>query len=40
MKRHLSRGIIGDQSGLDALEWVAVAGVITIILIFVLLFFF
>ncbi len=35
MKKHLSQGILGDQSGQDTLEWIAIAAVVVIIVIVV-----
>jgi hypothetical protein len=40
MKRLRSRGGFENQSGLDALEWIAVAAVFVVIIIFVVIFFF
>jgi len=41
MKRFLSKGIFKDQiSGLDSLEWIGIASVIAMIVIFILIFFF
>ncbi len=35
MKKHLSKGILADQSGQDTLEWIAIAAVVVIIVIVV-----
>jgi hypothetical protein len=32
MKKHLAKGILGDQSGVETVEWIVIAAVIIIII--------